>query len=191
MINIEGNSGSEFYREYNLPQAREGIPLKQVAAHQQTALEKLAGWYKSSSVEPRGTILVLPTGGGKTFTAVRFACVHPLSDGFKVLWLAHTHHLLEQAFKGFDGLAASIAEPKSQLAIRVVSGGDGHFKTHSIRHTDDVVIASLQAVAKAALDKLESLSAFIRSANGRLLVVFDGSTEKRLISADMALAAAS
>ena len=124
-------------------------------------------------MEPRGTILVLPTGGGKTFTAVRFACVHPLSDGFKVLWLAHTHHLLEQSFKGFDGLAASIAEPKSQLAIRVVSGGDGHFKTHSIRPTDDVVIASLQAVAKAAVDKLESLSAFIRSANGRLLVVFD------------------
>ena len=39
MTNIEGNSGSEFYREYNLPKAREGIPLKQVAAHQQTALE--------------------------------------------------------------------------------------------------------------------------------------------------------
>ncbi len=169
----EENSGSKYFREYNLPQARDGASPKQVAAHQQTALAKLEGWYKSSSVEPRGTILVLPTGGGKTFTAVRFACVHPLSDGFKVLWLAHTHHLLEQAFNSFDGLVASIAEPKSQLTIRVVSGGDGHFKTHSMRPTDDVVIASLQAVARASLDKLDALTNFIQSALGKLLVVFD------------------
>ena len=33
--------------------------------------------------------------------AVRFLCEWPLSEGYKVLWLAHTHHLLEQANETF------------------------------------------------------------------------------------------
>jgi len=41
--------------------------------------------------------LVLPIGGGKTFTAQRFLTTLPLSQGHKVIWLAHTYHLLNQA----------------------------------------------------------------------------------------------
>ena len=58
-------------------------------------------WFGKESEGHKGGILVLPTGGGKTFTAVRFLCQGPLSKGYKVLWLAHTHHLLEQAYYSF------------------------------------------------------------------------------------------
>src|SRR4051812_13574499 len=91
-----------FYAEYDLRQARQSPTRKEPASHQSTALARLDKWYNSLPYPEAGGILVLPTGGGKTFTAVRFLCRRALSSGYKVIWLAHTHHLLEQAFCSFD-----------------------------------------------------------------------------------------
>ena len=92
---------SEWDRDYDLNEARKHPSKKPEAPHQTEALAKLRVWYDSAPAPDAGGLLVLPTGGGKTFTAVRFLCRNPLSDGYKVLWLAHTHHLLEQALDGF------------------------------------------------------------------------------------------
>ena len=164
---------SDFYREYDLAAARRHGVAKRPAAHQTEALQELDKWYKSAPTEPRGGILVLPTGGGKTFTAWHFICRNPLSDGFKVLWLAHTHHLLEQAFFSFGHLVGLIAEPKSQLSSRVVSGTIGHFPVHSIQPSDDVVVSSLQTVCNAVSNRHQQLNRFLDSAKGQLFVVFD------------------
>lgn len=91
----------EWTREYDLNEARRHPSKRAEAAHQTQALAKLRAWYETAPSPSAGGMLVLPTGGGKTFTAIRFLCRHPLSDGYKVLWLAHTHHLLEQAIDGF------------------------------------------------------------------------------------------
>jgi ATP-dependent helicase IRC3 len=88
-----------FYREYNLNEARRNRSKKEPASHQTAALDHLYQWYQSNPKPYAGGILVLPTGGGKTFAGIRFLCRTALSDGYKVLWLAHTHHLLEQAFQ--------------------------------------------------------------------------------------------
>ncbi len=173
MSDSNRHDGSDFLREYNLVQSRSTSTTKEPAAHQNAALVKLRSWYSSSSAEPQGAILVLPTGAGKTFTAGHFTCCPVLSDGFKVLWLAHTHHLLEQALHCFDGLVPLILEPKPHLSIRVVSGAIGHFPVHSIRATDDVVVASLQTISKAMVHGHESLNRFLQSANGKLFVIFD------------------
>lgn len=167
------NQGSDFYREYDLTDARRRAAAKSPAPHQADALRELDKWYKSAPAEPRGGILVLPTGGGKTFTACHFICRNPLSDGFKVLWLAHTHHLLEQAHFSFAPLVGLIAEPKSQLNCRVVSGTIGHFPVHSIKPTDDIVVSSLQTVSNAVNNRHQQLDQFLDSSNGRLFVVFD------------------
>src|ERR1044071_5684949 len=89
-----------FYREYNLTAARAhqiGNSARQPAGHQRAAITNMHRWFDGPVPTPTGGMLVLPTGGGKTFTALRFLCAGPLSQGYKVLWLAHTHHLLEQA----------------------------------------------------------------------------------------------
>jgi len=130
-------------------------------------------WYKSQHRPHSGGILVLPTGGGKTFTAVRFICSTALSDGYKVLWLAHTHHLLEQAYRSFKDHMAAISEPKKDLRVRVVSGTIGHFKVQHIEPQDDVIIATLQTIAKANKKDQPNLKAFLESAKGKLMVVFD------------------
>ena len=172
------------HRVYDLVQARQYPSKKEPAFHQSEALLKLRSWFDAKHT-PAGGILVLPTGGGKTFVAVRFLCAHPLSQGYKVLWLAHTHHLLEQAFYSFapqdaekavkNGYEiARIAEPKAKIGVRVVSGTPGHFPAHQIKPDDDVIIGTLQTITSAYNDPHQSaLKAFLDSAHGKLIVVFD------------------
>ena len=99
------NSGNQplakFYRVYDLIEARKFPDPRIPAAHQNRAFDKLFKWVEKKHKAHQGGLLALPTGAGKTFTAVRFLCRGPISDGYKVLWLAHTHHLLEQAFYSF------------------------------------------------------------------------------------------
>lgn len=166
-------NGSEHYKCYPLAEARLRPPRRQPYSHQTDALDRLHGWYGSAGPGPRGGLLVIPTGGGKTFTAAHFLCRHPLTDGCKVLWLAHTHHLLEQAAGTFDDLAGLVAAPKRLLTTRVVSGTTGHFKVAHIKADDDVVIGTLQTMANAAKNEHDALNGFLASAAGKLVVVFD------------------
>ncbi len=169
-------------REYDLTRVREDArPHREPAAHQAEAREKLHAWFTARRSGARGGILVLPTGGGKTFTAIRFLCTDALSEGYKVLWLAHTHHLLEQAADAFGGTSASVhapevgwvAEPKSRLCVRTVSGTVGHCRIHEVRPTDDVVVCTLPTAARALRERHQALSAFLDAAGDRLLVVSD------------------
>jgi superfamily II DNA or RNA helicase len=161
------------YAEWPLSPCRD-TPQKEPAAHQEKALSALTAWYDKLSNNGRAGILVLPTGGGKTFTAIRFLTEGPLSDGYKVLWLAHTHHLLEQAFHSFDARTlGSIREPRRTLSLRVVSGTPGHFAPSKIEPTDDVVIATLQTITGAVREELDPVLAFIKAAKKKLFVVFD------------------
>lgn len=169
-----------FVREYDLAPARRRLSTTNPEPHQRQALSKLRSWFTGD--EPsKGGLLTLPTGGGKTFAAVRFLCTGPLSQGYKVLWLAHTHHLLDQAFESFGSMrpgatqeVGHIAEPRARLLVRVVSGATKYSKVHEIKAEDDVVIATLQSITRAYQEpRMKGLQAFLKSAKDRLIVVFD------------------
>lgn len=178
-------SQNPFVRRFDLDVARRHADsARNPRAHQLEALKRLKAWFDvpGKKGSERGGLLVLPTGGGKTFTAVRFLCAWPLSEGYKVLWLAHTHHLLEQAFDTFGPATLSaeqpaevskIREPRTSLQVRVVSGMPGHAKLRTLSADDDVVVGSLQTFANAQRDDHESLTDFIDSARSKLVVVFD------------------
>lgn len=168
--------GRESYCEYDLSKARKTPSKKEPAVHQAVAIDHLIKWYNSRPYQLEtgaGGILVLPTGGGKTFTAIRFLCRTALSDGYKVLWLAHTQHLLDQAYHSFHEHTWTIAETKSSLKVRIVSGAIGQFHVADIESEDDVVIGTLQTITKAYREDHFALRSFIDSAEGKLLVVFD------------------
>jgi superfamily II DNA or RNA helicase len=168
---------SHFYREFDLKKVQRSHKVP--ANHQNEALAKLKEWFKKQYSEPAGGILALPTGGGKTFTASRFLCSSlsldsydgPVSKGYKVLWLAHTKHLLEQAFYSFESEVGRISEQKRQLNVRVVS--PGHQPVHSIKPSDDVVIITLQTLRGAYNRQDTQLEPFLNSAGDKLFVVFD------------------
>lgn len=174
-----------FVRRYDLATAR-GLAenVRKPRDHQEKALKALRAWISPALTEgaPRGGLLVLPTGGGKTFTAVRFLCEWPLSEGYKVLWLAHTHHLLEQAFETFGGAdrddgrpleVSRIRPPRASLTLRVVSSMPGHARVASIDPKDDVLIGTVQTLAGAQRDDHGAFEAWVAAARGKLAVVFD------------------
>lgn len=92
------------YNSFDLEKLRTDNPRyssKPPFEHQKDAFEKLSQLFTFENEEHKSGILVLPTGAGKTFTSVRWICRNVLSKNVKVLWLAHTGHLLEQAYDTF------------------------------------------------------------------------------------------
>ncbi|MGY2896778.1 DEAD/DEAH box helicase family protein [Deinococcus sp. UYEF24] len=168
------------YATYTLKDVQRYPSGKAPAAHQEEALRALKKWFRRKQAV-KGGILVLPTGGGKTFTATRFLTEGPLSQGHKVLWLAHTHHLLDQAFSGLDRTPdgkyelGHVGGVRKELTLRTVSGTLGHGKVAEIKAKDDVVIITLQTLARAMEAKVHpGLKAFLTAANETgLTVVFD------------------
>lgn len=112
--------------------------------HQIEAFEALSKTFKFGSEKPGSGILVLPTGAGKTFTAIRWLSDHVIPKNIKILWLAPSFYLLDQAFDTFKNSARDIPEPKKTLNIRCVSSSPSHAEAASIKLTDDIVIMTIQ-----------------------------------------------
>ena len=101
------------------------------------------------------TMVVLPTGGGKTFTAVNWLLRHAIDRGKKVLWIAHRTMLLDQAADSFAKFAYRAAMPNSDrfFNYRIISGHQSHTKAWTIQNSDQLIIASKDSL-RSHLDRL-------------------------------------
>ena len=68
-----------------------GINPRELYAHQNEAIRAL----EQKSKLPFEGLLVLPTGGGETLTAVQWLLQNFIANKKKVLWIAHRHELLD------------------------------------------------------------------------------------------------
>jgi superfamily II DNA or RNA helicase len=75
-----------------------GDPPFPLYEHQEDAIKKLDDKVLHSKAAHFAGLLVIPTGGGKTLVAVRWLLENVVGRNKKVLWIAHRHQLLEQAF---------------------------------------------------------------------------------------------
>ena len=87
--------------------------------HQTKAFEELSKNFTFPINSYKGGLLVLPTGGGKTFTAVNWICHNVLPKNIKVIWFAQSSYLLNQAFASFSDNALEIIN-RDRINIRVV-----------------------------------------------------------------------
>ena len=103
------------------------------------------------------TLVVLPTGGGKTYTASTWLLRHALDRGKKILWLAHRQTLLDQAAESFQKFAYSTEIPHiSSFRYRIISGSPNHDKLINIEPGDDLLIISKDSVGrKSNLGRLD------------------------------------
>ena len=103
------------------------------------------------------TLVVLPTGGGKTYTASTWLLRHAIDKGKKILWLAHRQTLLDQAAESFQKFAFSTEIPHiSSFRYRIVSGSPNHDKTINIEPKDNLLIISKDSIGrKSNLDRLD------------------------------------
>ena len=115
--------------------------------HQKEAFTAFDAVFTFSDTEAKSGLLVLPTGAGKTYTVVNWLCDKVLSRNIKILWLAHSFYLLDQAFLEFCQNAEWIPK-RETLNIRRVSSNPAHDNASSIQLTDDIVIMSTQTAIR-------------------------------------------
>lgn len=119
--------------------------------HQIEAMEKMNKLDERKSFR---SLLVIPTGGGKTLTAAYWLLKNAVNKKKKILWIAHRHLLLEQAADTFKKNAFSnLLYNISSFTFRIVSGR--HDKPINIKNTDDILIISKDSVVRdlSILDK--------------------------------------
>ena len=114
--------------------------------HQKSAMACLDKIDEQSSYSK---LLVLPTGGGKTYTASSWLLTNVIDKGKKIIWLAHRQTLLEQAAESFQKYAySSIIPHTTSLRYRIVSGASSHDKTIHIQPTDNLLILSKDSIGR-------------------------------------------
>lgn len=135
--------------------------------HQKRAIQNLDEWKRTG--DSGAGLLVLPTGGGKTLTATYWLMKSILDSGGKILWVAHRHELLNQAFHAFERVCYQDLSPhKQEYRYRIISGQ--HDKAVHIQPEDDILIASKSSLTH---DLSHIRKKWIEDNRGRICMVID------------------
>ncbi|HHD2753888.1 TPA: DEAD/DEAH box helicase family protein [Clostridium perfringens] len=146
---------------------REGEAKRKPYVHQKEAMSKLTKAVEA--VDDYKGLLVIPTGGGKTLTAVQWILKNVLNKGSKVLWIAHRHELLDQALKTFmDNSYENLIPKKKSYNYRILSGK--HDRSCNIAPSDDLIIASKDSL-RSGLDYL--VKNWVKKIQEEIFIVID------------------
>ena len=112
------------------------------------------------------TLVVLPTGAGKTATAANWLLSAAINNHKKVLWLAHRHLLLEQAADAFSFNAFSdLVINRTSFKYRIISGE--HDRPIHIKTDDDVLIVGKDSIIR----NLDTLATWLKGEKELFVVV--------------------
>lgn len=115
---------------------------KTLYEHQAEAMVELNKINKRASFN---SLLVLPTGGGKTLTAAYWLIKNAIDNKKKVIWVAHRHLLLDQAASAFvNNCYSDTLLKETEFRYRIISGV--HDKPIHIKSSDDVLIVSKDSI---------------------------------------------
>ena len=165
-----------------LIKVKRGEAPKELYSHQNEAIKAL----NETNKDAFEGLLVLPTGGGKTLTAVHWLLRNFINNKKKVLWIAHRHELLDQALETLQLSAySSLLSNVSGFRYRIISGHPKHDRPVNIEKTDDIIIASKDSL-NSGLDHL--LKNWVGDLDEVLLVVDEAhhataKTYRKLINA--------
>ena len=126
---------------------KRGANPRQLQKHQIDAISALDNLNKNFS--SYSTLIVLPTGGGKTYTASNWLLKNAIDKNKKILWLAHRQLLLEQAAESFQKFAYSTdIQNISSFNYRIISGATSHERTCNIEPSDNLLIISKESLGR-------------------------------------------
>ena len=133
---------------------KKGTNPRHLQDHQRDAISAMDNLNKNFS--SYSTLIVLPTGGGKTYTASNWLLRNAIDKSKKILWLAHRQMLLEQAAESFQKYAFSTDIPHiSSFNYRIISGATSHERTCNIEPSDNLLIISKDSLGRN-LERLDS-----------------------------------
>ena len=155
---VETRSNGEIY-------PKQGANTRTPYEHQKEAMRCLD---KIDQEPSFSTLVVLPTGGGKTYTASMWLLKNAIDKKKKILWIAHRQMLLDQAAESFQKFAYTEVIPHiSSFAFRIVSGASSHDRTIDIRPEDNLLIVSKDSIGK----NLDRLDRWLKGENELYLIV--------------------
>lgn len=136
--------------------------------HQKAAIDALNS---TSTIDKYRGMLVIPTGGGKTFTSVYWVMNKMINKNKKVLWLAHRHELLNQTIDTVINKASfkNIVTDKESFTYRVISGLDEHDRPVNIEQDDDFIIASKDSLNRGK----EYLENWVKANKDNICIIID------------------
>ena len=144
---------------------KKGTNTRTPYEHQKKAMEALDKMNQEASYS---TLVVLPTGGGKTYTASMWLLKNAIDKKKKILWIAHRQMLLDQAAESFQKFAYTEVVPHiSSFCFRIVSGASSHDRTSDIRSSDNLLIVSKDSIGR----NIERLDQWLKDEKELYLIV--------------------
>ena len=144
---------------------KKGTNTRTPYEHQKKAMEALDKMNREASYS---TLVVLPTGGGKTYTASMWLLKNAIDKKKKILWIAHRQMLLDQAAESFQKFAYTEVVPHiSSFCFRIVSGASSHDRTSDIRTSDNLLIVSKDSIGR----NIERLDQWLKGEKELYLIV--------------------
>ncbi|AWX31843.1 DEAD/DEAH box helicase family protein [Methanosphaera sp. BMS] len=142
-----------------------GKNLRPSYQHQIEAKQSLD---KMNEHDSFSTLLVLPTGGGKTYTAATWIMRNAINKHKKVIWIAHRQMLIEQALETFKDYPYEEYLPNiSSFNFRIISGNKNHDRMVNIQENDDILLISKDSAGK----NLEKLNQWIENESEVYLII--------------------
>ena len=117
-----------------------------IMPHQSEAVKAMKKYFKLQKDMPgRSGIVVMPTGSGKTYTAVTWLLKDAVAKGYKVIWLVHRQELIEQTFNEFRKMAPLLkgSDVKNFTVLPV----SGIHLSMSMARRANVYVCGIQSVA--------------------------------------------
>lgn len=141
--------------------------------HQVEAIKSLNKYFrlsKNDGDEKKSGLLVMPTGSGKTFTAVNWLLEQATANGYKVIWLAHRQELIDQAdytFRRQSPILLNYGKNK----CRILPISSAHYAISQASRYDIYVCSIGTAASKNGIRYLERMIG--SKGKDKLVVVID------------------
>lgn len=117
-----------------------------IMPHQKSAVEAMSNYFElDQEIEDRNGLVVMPTGSGKTYTAVNWLLSEGVAKGYRIVWLVHRQELVEQTYHEFRK-QTPLLKGTDVKKIRILAVSGVHMKM-SMASKGDVYVCSIASVS--------------------------------------------
>jgi len=138
--------GEHSYYDYIDIEASSADSKSLIMPHQSEAVQAMIDYYQlEKDIENRKGMLVMPTGSGKTYTAVNWLLQQGITNDYRIVWLVHRQELVEQTYNEFVSQSPKLkGTGVKKIKVLPVSGAHLHMSTAC---RADVYVCSIASVA--------------------------------------------
>lgn len=117
-----------------------------IMPHQKNAVEAMSEYFNLDKDLPnRNGLVVMPTGSGKTYTAINWLLSEGVAKGYRIVWLVHRQELVEQTYFEFRK-QTPLLKGTDIKKVRILPVSSVHMKM-SMANRGDVYVCSIASVA--------------------------------------------